>query len=96
MYNAKMLREDVYAAIDTERDFQDRKWGTIEQHPHEVAGYILLMQKLLNDATNAWSTSSSDYPALVEIRKALAVGVACCEQHGTVCRSKHQEMERMR
>lgn len=86
-----MTRPDVYRAIDTERDFQDQKWGTIETHPHEVGGWITLMRKLLNDAEVAWSTNSTDYLALTEIRKVISVGVACCEQYGVPTRSKCQE-----
>ena len=90
-------RSTVYEAIDTERAFQDRKWGTIEQHPHEVGGWLTLMRKLLNDAEIAWSTNATDYTALEEIRKVIAVGVACCEQHGIQTRSKFVEsFERMR
>jgi len=77
-----MTREKVYAAIDSERAFQDRKWGTIEQHPHEVGGWLTLMRKLLADAERAWAENSSDTLALWEIRKVLAVGTACLEQHG--------------
>ena len=93
-----MERVRVYAAIDSERALQDRKWGTIQEHPHEVGGWITLMRKLLNDAEVAWSTSNGDYLALSEIRKVIAVGVACCEQHGVSFRSKFQEppVERMR
>jgi hypothetical protein len=39
----------------------------------------------------AWSTNGGDYEALHELRQALAVGVACCEQHGVETRSKHLE-----
>jgi len=27
---------NVYESIESERRYQDRKWGTVEQHPHEV------------------------------------------------------------
>lgn len=81
-------RADVYAAIDSERNFQDRKWGTIEQHPHEVGAWLTLMRKHLRDAEEAWSSSPSDFKALDEIRKVLGIGVACCEQHGIAARSK--------
>ncbi len=93
-----MDRDKVYLAIDSEREFQDRKWGTISQHPHEVGGWITLMRKLLNDAEQAWSSSSGDHRALQEIRKVVAVGVACCEQHSVTTRSKHTEppLESMR
>lgn len=91
-----MDRSKVYEAIDSERDWQDRKWGTIQQHPHEVGGWITLMRKLLADAEAEWCTSSGDYNALQEIRKVISLGVACGEQHGIQSRSKHQDLERMR
>lgn len=86
-----MLRSVVYAAIDSERNFQDRKWGDVEDHPHEVGGWLTLMRKLLRDAEGAWATSNGDYTALEEIRKIIAVGVACCEQHGVPTRSMFTE-----
>jgi hypothetical protein len=85
-----MDREKVYRAIDSERNFQDRKWGSVDQHPHEVGGWLTIMRKLLSDAEQAWSSSGGDYQALFEIRKIIAVGVACCEQHGVSCRSPHE------
>lgn len=81
----------MYEAIDSERDFQDRKWGVIESHPHEVGAWLTIMRKLMRDAEDAWSTSDGDYGALKELRKIIAVGVACCEQHGVPMRSKHSE-----
>lgn len=77
----------VLSAIHDERVFQTRKWGTIQQHPHEVGGYLTLMRKLLSDAEEAWSGNRGDVDALDEIRKVVAVGVACMEQHGPVFRS---------
>jgi hypothetical protein len=92
-----MERINVYAAIDTEREWQDRKWGTVAQHPHEVGGWITLMRKLLNDAEAAWCSEDGDIQALEEIRKVLAVGVACAEQHGLKGRHRHAiGMEKMR
>ena len=72
---------DVMAAVIGERSYQDRKWGTIQQHPHEVGGYLTIMRKLLTDAEAAWSSSRGDEVALNELRKVVAVGVACMEQH---------------
>ena len=95
---AKLTREQVYRAVDTERDFQDRKWGDIDDHPHEVGGWLTIMRKLLGDAEQAWSSSAGDTAALNEIRKVVAVGIACCEQHGVPTRSKFTEppLESMR
>lgn len=85
-----MERSEVYEAIDSERNYQDRKWGTYKDHPHEVGGWLLLMQKKLNDAIKAWSENNNDYKALCEIGKVLAIGVACGEQHGLPGRSQYQ------
>jgi len=91
-----MNRIDVYAAVDSERDYQDRKWGTIEKHPHEVDGWILLMENALRQAKEAWSGSPNDNAALEEVRKVIGLGVACAEQHGLRLRWKHELKERMR
>lgn len=77
-----MERTKIYEAINSERDYQDQKWGTPKEHPHEVGGYITLMRNLLNRAEKAWAESSSNDTALAELRKTVAVGVACFEQHG--------------
>ena len=84
-------REQVYRAIDSERDHQDRKWGTIQQHPHEVGAWLTLIRQHLRDAESAWCNSNGDYMALQEVRKIAAIAVACAEQHGITHRSKFQE-----
>ncbi len=83
----KSTMSEVFSAVHDERVYQDRKWGTPEQHPHEVGGYLTLMRKLLADAEAAWCTSRGDTGALDEVRKVVAVGFACMEQHGVVERS---------
>jgi hypothetical protein len=72
----------IHESIAGERRYQDQKWGTIGDHPHEVGGWFTLMRKLLNDAEAAWAGSNNDHDALCELRKVLAVGIACAEQHG--------------
>jgi hypothetical protein len=75
-------RSEVFRAISSERDYQDRRWGTVEEHPHEVGAWIALLQKRVNDALVAWASSSGDVKALDEIRKVAALAVACGEQYG--------------
>lgn len=89
-------RQKVFDAINSERDWQDRKWGTIQQHPHEVGAWLTLMRKLLADAEAAWAGANNDTAALHEIRKVIAVGIACGEQHGMPKRYAHGEMEKQR
>jgi hypothetical protein len=81
------INQDVLSALHDERVYQNRKWGTVNTHPHEVGGYLTLMRKLLRDAEDAWQSNRGDALALDELRKVVAVGVACFEQHGVVPRS---------
>lgn len=80
-------RAEIFAAISRERDYQTRKWGPIGEHPHEVGGYLLLMQQELQEAITAWCKSHGDEAALEELLQVVAVGVACLEQHGVVERA---------
>jgi len=92
-----MDRSKVFDAIDSERAYQDRKWGTPAEHPHEVGGYLTLMDVHLQRAKAAWAGANTDNEALEALRKVLAIGVACAEQHGIQGRSRSQPVsERMR
>lgn len=77
---------DVIAAVLGERRYQDEKWGTVQQHPHEVGSWLTIMRQLLNDAELAYMSQRGDKGALGEMRKVVAVGIACFEQHGVPSR----------
>jgi hypothetical protein len=72
-------REQVYDAIDTERDYQDKKWAG---HSHEVGAYLTMLRTYVARAEEAWTSNSGDAPALEVVRKITAIGVHCMEQHG--------------
>lgn len=76
-------RKEVYSIIDTEREYQDIRWGGKEHDSqHGVEAYILYMQHYLNKAAKAISTKEGVYGGLENLRKAVALGVACFEVHG--------------
>ena len=76
-------RNEVYAAIDAERDHQDQKWGKLEQKKQSVAGYLLVMERELAEAKAGWTHNIPDkHSALAEIVQIAATAVACLEQHG--------------
>ncbi len=76
--------DKIWEAIRREREYQDAKWG---QNPHEVGAFLLIMQKELQEAIDAWCSHRGDEGALEELLQVVAVGVACMEQHGVVERS---------
>lgn len=75
-------RAEIFQAIEREREYQVRKWGTIEQNPHTVFEWLGIMQKELSEAQIAWIENEGDKEALRELLQAVAVGIACLEQHG--------------
>jgi len=75
-------QETVLDAVVGERSYQDQKWGSIAEHPHEVGSWLTIMRKLLTDAEAAYAGRRGDAGALEEVRKVVATGVACMEQHG--------------
>lgn len=89
-------RKRAFEAIDSEREYQDRKWGSLSEHSHEVGGWLSLMRVHLARANDAWASNSDDREALRELRKVLAIGTACAEQHGLEARSNTQPVESKR
>lgn len=88
VYANNEAQAEALNAIIGERAYQDAKWGTVEERPKQVGSWLTLMRKLLRDAEDAWATSGEDAIALDEMRKVVAVGVACFEQHGAVLRDQ--------
>ncbi len=76
-------REEVYTALDDERDYQDEKW---HQHIHTIEEWLVYMKDYLNEAFHQVSRVGTGTPeylkSLDTIRKVTALGVACMEQNG--------------
>lgn len=87
----KTTRADVYAAIDTERDYQDRVWAGTGSSGHGVLSIgeeILLIEEYAARARSARSRET--YPeqvALEMIRKIAGIAVHCTEDHGAIPRA---------
>jgi hypothetical protein len=79
-------RASAFQAIAGERSYQDAKHGTVVANPHEVGTWLMLISVHLRRAQDA--LASADHPggALDALRKVLAIGTACAEQHGMPAR----------
>ena len=79
----KMTFEQAVESVKTERDYQDAKWGTLEEKNQSVAGYLVILEKELEEAKNGWiKNTEGKHSALAEIRQIAAVAIACIQQHG--------------
>lgn len=84
-------REDIYRILDSEREYQRRKWGIppmkidgepLEDAQHTPDEYLAYMQHYLTEGLAQISKEADNNNALDTIRKITAMGVACMEQNG--------------
>lgn len=83
-----VTRQEVYDAIDGERDYQERRWNrntTASEGLHTVSEWIVYMQDYMTQAINQVSRHpepQASQMALETIRKITTMGVCCMEQNG--------------
>lgn len=82
-------RERVYKALDSERDYQAKKWNEAAHSPLE---FLVYMEDYVSEAKHVCSRNSDAEiggKVMDIIRKVSALGVACMEQHGAPMRVEH-------
>lgn len=67
---------EAVRAVLAEREYQT---AIHDEHPHDLAGWLLILRAELREAEEAWVGSSD---VLDEVRQVAAVAFACMEQHG--------------
>lgn len=84
-----VIRESVYAALDSEREYQDAKGVANggEPHRHELESFVLYMDdymtELKHQLSRQWTDTGRVHPSCLDtLRKVTALGVAAMEQHG--------------
>ncbi len=88
-----MTIDMVFDAVVSERAYQARRWGKrqwngiFEEDKHSVGEFLVYMKDYLDEAFRAATREASDEKALESLRKVVALGVACFEQHGVSMRS---------
>jgi hypothetical protein len=95
MPDSKISRDEVYAAIDGERDYQDalppsRTDGKVKT----VGDYLTLARVCLNRADADYTGNPGDLQALDELRKVAALIVHCLEVHGCPQRGEVEAIEK--
>lgn len=81
-------RADVYAALDSERAYQDTRWNsqtTTSEGLHSIEEWLIYIENYVDEAKQQVSRNAKqvgDALAINTIRKITAMGVACMEQNG--------------
>lgn len=84
-------REEVYVAIDSERDYQETlpRNDVKKQTPME---HLAIIRRICRDLEDAWYDTAGQ-PPLDYMRKIAGVAVRCMEQHGAPLRIKSSPKE---
>lgn len=85
-----MNRAEVFAAIDTEREYQIRRWGFRDENrmieaPHSLEEFLLYMEDYMHEARHQLSRLPEPEAreiALHTLRKVVTLGIAAHEQLG--------------
>jgi hypothetical protein len=87
-----MKREEVYKAIDSEREYQDNLWlnmdGSRHVH-HSPEEWFMYMEDYINEAKHILSREAygvCEQKAMVIMRKVAGMAVCAMEQNGTTNR----------
>lgn len=95
-------RAKVYAAIDSERSYQDYLKKDRTSNPtdgtrsidHTVGDFVTMMQHYQNQLVEAWTANPGDAQAMEVMRKIGGIAVNCMEQHGAPKRVVYQNKPR--
>jgi len=80
-------REMVYAAINTERDYQDALGSDrTDGGAHTVGDYVTMLQYYQHVLVANWTLYPGDTMALDTVRKIAGIAVRCMEEHGALPR----------
>ena len=79
----KATREQVYDAIDDERDYQEQRWER-PAHNHSATEYLVYIDHYVKKAFASVSTEENELGALDNLRKIAALAVAAMEEHGFI------------
>lgn len=85
-------RESVYKAIDTERVYQNQRWGNTGSSKQPGNGertideFALYISEYADQLRHICGTSDDRIVKMNAVRKVGALCIACMEQHGAVSR----------
>lgn len=86
---SKTTREEVYNAIDSERDYQDGlDCDRTDHKDHSVGDYTVMLNHYMQELNKAWTLNAGDHYALDVMRKIGGIAVHCMEDHGAIEREK--------
>ena len=88
-----ITRDEVYNAIDGERNYQDALGPKrTDDSDKSVGDYLIMMDTYFRKAKDGWTDHPGTGHSLAQIRKIAAICVRCMEEHGAVTREQEGMM----
>jgi hypothetical protein len=84
-----MTRQEVFAAIESELDYQEARWGVNNDQGKPTESFLLYMRHYLDEAIKSISTERGDENARDIMRKVITIGVKAGIIHGLPFRTEH-------
>lgn len=86
--------EEVVAAIQVEREYQDKKWGALDaQNDRDPGEWIATLQEEINEVDDAdFRNNTEDF--ILELVQVAAVAVAALQQLGPLDLKARVQMHR--
>lgn len=75
------MTDELKNAIITEIEYQNERWGYGPEYQHSLVEWLVIIEKLINDAKLSWYNSASDPSTKDYLRKVAATAI----QGMTVC-----------
>jgi hypothetical protein len=97
-----MKIEEIFDAIVAERKYQAKRWGerqpdgTFLDNTCTPTEYLVYLQTYLQDAMRGATVFNGDKHGLVCLRKIVALGVRCFEEHGVPMRDLDEPVHNVR
>lgn len=86
-------KTDVINVVLEERDFQDEKWGPIDENPHDLGTWLLLIESELDEAKLAAVKGGKGRNAVRhELVQVAALCMAALENHGLDSNNEGREV----
>lgn len=78
-----MTFDQAVAIVKSERQYQDQKWGSLEERSQSLPGFIMVIQAELDEAKEGWiKNMTGRHSALSELVQVAAVAIAAIEKFG--------------
>lgn len=77
-----LTRQEAFDVVDSERDYQETRWGYISKENRSLPEYFILIEAQIQTAKEKIINDADKTAAMDEMRKIAAIAIATIEKFG--------------